>query len=282
MNNDILSKQIRGTPLVVFDLETTGFSPCAGDEIVEIGTIRVLGDEIVSEFHSMINPVRPISPGASAVNGITNDMVKDAPFIEEMLPRFLEFIGDSPLVIQNASFDLPFIAWKCVEMGITHGNNLVFDTMLLARSLRPEFGKYNLETLVYRLGVEEAPDHRAVGDSIAAWQVFRKLMSPFAANGGITVARALSLQGGPYLWPRFNPSEVQPGPETEIETAIRLAIERGENLIIEYQSLNSPSPTTREIRPIHLARRPRRSYLIAYCLLRGEQRIFRVDRIHLL
>jgi len=112
MLETVLGHRIADTTIVVFDLETTGFSPRSGDEIVEIGAIKVHGNEVISEFHSMINPLRPISDGASAVNGITHYMVQDAPLIEEILPDFVEFIDDAPLVAHNANFDLPFLAWK--------------------------------------------------------------------------------------------------------------------------------------------------------------------------
>ncbi len=279
MESRIIDREIFETPVIVFDLETTGFSPRAGDEIVEIGAIKTIAGKITGEFHSLVNPIRPISPGASAVNGITNDMVADAPLMENVLPGFLDFIGDSPLVAHNAAFDLSFLAWKIAEMGLPARSNIVFDTMQLSRRLHPEFYNHKLEGIVDQLGIEEPVGHRAVSDAVSTFAVFKKLIEPHSRNGSLTVGRALSLQGGAAPWPRFRPSEVDPGPETEIETAIRLAIQNDETIVIEYQSPSSPRPTTREIRPIHLARRPGRSYIIAYCMLRNENRVFRVDRI---
>ena len=80
---------------VVFDLETTGLSPWAGDEIIEIGAVKVFGDEIDEEnmFHTLVNPRRLIAPEASRVNGITNEMVESAPPFERSVPQILKFCG---------------------------------------------------------------------------------------------------------------------------------------------------------------------------------------------
>ena len=157
--------------------------------------------------------------------------------------------------------------------------NLVFDTMLLSRALRPDFHNHQLGNIVSQLGIEEIPVHRAVSDAVSTFAVFRKLLQPYSSNDKLTVEQALTLQGGTVHWPHFHQHEVDPGPETEIETAIRCAIERGENIVIEYQSLSSAHLTTREISPIYIARRPGKSYIWAYCLLRNENRVFRADRI---
>jgi DNA polymerase III subunit epsilon len=216
MNNGILSKQLCETPLVVFDLETTGFSPRAGDEIVEIGAVKTLGGEIVETFHTMVNPIRPIHPGASAVNGITNDMVAAAPLIKHVLPGLLDFIGDSPLVAHNAAFDLSFLAWKIAELGLPRKQNVVFDTMLLSRRLRPHFFNHKLATIVSLLGIETAVGHRAVSDAVCTLEAFKKLLEPHSCNGGLTIGRALSYQAGSVFWPYPYPQEVAPGSGAEV------------------------------------------------------------------
>ena len=86
---------------VVFDIETTGLSPYK-DGIVELSALKVIGGQVQEEFSTLVNPGRPISYAASRVNGITDEMVEDAPFIEEVLPEFLEFAGDLPLLGHNA------------------------------------------------------------------------------------------------------------------------------------------------------------------------------------
>jgi DNA polymerase III epsilon subunit family exonuclease len=96
---------------VVFDFETTGLSPWAGDEIIEIGAMKIFGNQLDEQniFHSLINPKRVIPEEATKVNGITNDMVASAPTLDVVLPKFLDFIGTAWLVAQNAKFDMGFL-----------------------------------------------------------------------------------------------------------------------------------------------------------------------------
>src|SRR5688500_15263627 len=88
---------------VVFDFETTGLSPWAGDEVIEIGAMKIFGNDIdeTNYFHTLVNPKRLIPEEATKVNGITNDMVAAAPCLDEVFPKFLEFCGDAWLVAQN-------------------------------------------------------------------------------------------------------------------------------------------------------------------------------------
>ena len=94
---------------VIFDFETTGLSPFDGDRIIEMSAVRVVNHKVVKEFATLVNPEQPISPDATAVNGITDDMVKDAPKMKEALTEFIDFIGDDILVGHNIkSFDKHF------------------------------------------------------------------------------------------------------------------------------------------------------------------------------
>ena len=106
---------------VVFDLETTGFSN-KNDKITEIGAVKVKNFEIVDRFNELINPEKDISYKVQELTGITNDLIKDKPTIDEILPKFMEFVGDSVLVAQNAEFDIGFRNHKCKEMNIEFKN----------------------------------------------------------------------------------------------------------------------------------------------------------------
>src|SRR4051812_4114658 len=92
---------------VVFDFETTGLSPWAGDEVIEVAAMKIFGNDIDEEnhFHSLVNPRRLISAEATKVNGITNEMVAGSPTMDDVLPKFLDFVGGAWLVAQNAKFD---------------------------------------------------------------------------------------------------------------------------------------------------------------------------------
>ena len=105
--NDPNDKELSQS-FVVFDIETTGFSN-VNDKITEIGAVKIENFKVVDRFSELINPQKDISYKIQELTGITNDMVRDKPTIEEILPKFMEFVGDSVLVAHNAAFDVGFI-----------------------------------------------------------------------------------------------------------------------------------------------------------------------------
>ena len=151
---------------VVFDLETTGLSAW-GDEIIEIGAIKILGNEIDEKntFHSLVNPKRLIPPEATAISGITNDMVKNAPPIDEVLPKFLDFVGDAYWVAHNARFDMYFIMKHLMQMKVKRQIE-VYDTVIFSRRAFPGEQRHNLDILCQRLSLTFDPKtrHRSMTD----------------------------------------------------------------------------------------------------------------------
>ncbi len=149
---------------VVYDLETTGSDP-RRDEIVEIGAIRLRNRHEVERFHTLVRPKRSISRGAMAVHGIGWKMLRDAPSIEEVLPKFLDFVGDAPVVGHNVrEFDhriLDRVAGKLLGRGF---HPPTVDTLLLAKHVWPGEPSYALERLLGKIGVREPVRHRALDD----------------------------------------------------------------------------------------------------------------------
>ncbi|MDE5538986.1 MAG: 3'-5' exoribonuclease, partial [Bacilli bacterium] len=131
---------------VVFDLETTGLEPKT-NEIIEIGALKYKNDELVEEFSVLINPECPISDTITNITGIRDDMIKDAPTIKEVLPKFIDFIGDLPLVAHNSSFDLSFIEEKIKKLGLQMISNTNIDTVDVAKKYIPQAYNYKLTTL---------------------------------------------------------------------------------------------------------------------------------------
>ncbi|MDE6974476.1 MAG: topoisomerase DNA-binding C4 zinc finger domain-containing protein [Lachnospiraceae bacterium] len=152
------------TDYVVFDLETTGIS-CYNDQVVEISAVKVSKGQVVEEFTSLVNPKCPIPYRASMVNGITDEMVKDAPAFDKVLADFLGFIGDQVLVGHNIhTFDMKFIYRDCEKFwGKVPENNYV-DTLSLARMCLAELGHYKLTDLSEYYGVSTKGAHRALND----------------------------------------------------------------------------------------------------------------------
>lgn len=160
---------------VVFDLETTGVS-CVRDDVVEISALRVRGGRIVDRFSSLVNPGRPIPYSASQVNHITDEMVADEPTMGEILPGFLQFIGDDVLVGHNiARFDMKFIHRDCRCMFRQVPGNDYLDTLNFARSRLPGLRSYALTSLAAHYGLGTVGAHRALKDCEINQQVFERL-----------------------------------------------------------------------------------------------------------
>ncbi|MDU7452720.1 PolC-type DNA polymerase III [Clostridium saudiense] len=154
---------------VVFDLETTGFSS-KNDKIIEIGAVKIRNGEIIDNFSEFVNPRRPIPYKIIELTGINDDMVRDAQSIEDILPRFIEFIGDSVVVAHNASFDCSFISKNCNDLGLKFEPTIV-DTVPLCRFLYPELKSVKLNIVAKHLGVKLESHHRAVDDAKATGDI---------------------------------------------------------------------------------------------------------------
>lgn len=166
---------------VVFDIETTGLSPHS-DNLTEIGAVKVQNCEIVDSFSTFVNPKMDISYQIQELTRITNEMVKDAPSLEEALPKFLEFAKDSVLVAHNADFDIGFIYQKCQQLGLEYNFEKV-DTLTLARIINTNLKRFSLDKVCKEMGVVLAGHHRAVNDAQATAEVFIKYLEIFKKKG---------------------------------------------------------------------------------------------------
>ena len=166
-------QSLNGT-YVVFDLETTGFSPIK-DKIIEIGAVKVENGVITDKFSTFVNPKVPIPFEITNLTSITDDMVMEAPDIETILPQFLEFVGDAVLVAHNASFDVSFIEQNCRYQDITPDFTSV-DTVAMARILLPTLSKFKLNVVANALHISLENHHRAVDDAGATAEIFVKFV----------------------------------------------------------------------------------------------------------
>lgn len=181
---------------VVFDLETTGVSSVC-DEVIEISGVKVKGGQVMDEFTSLVNPRRSIPFGASKVNGITDDMVRNAPFFTDVLTDFLAFVGDDVLVGHNIhSFDMHFI-YRDAERyyGKIPGNDYV-DTLYVARDCLPQLAHHRLSDLASFYGISTRGAHRALNDCRMNQMVFERLAKEMeAAEKGKTEWKVCSKCG---------------------------------------------------------------------------------------
>lgn len=155
-------KMARKQGFVAFDLETTGLSP-KRDRIIEIGAIRYQEGEAKESFHTLINPGKHIPESASEINHIYDDMVADAPAIEEALPAFVSFISGMPVVAHNAGFDVSFIETALVKADLTASIDYA-DSLQMARKAYPDLPNHKLGTVAEYIGFRNTDQHRALGD----------------------------------------------------------------------------------------------------------------------
>lgn len=189
---DANDKELSQT-FVVFDIETTGFSN-TNDKITEIGAVKIENFKIVDRFSELINPEKDISYKIQELTGITNELIKDKPTIEEVLPRFMEFVGDSVLVAHNAEFDTGFISQKCREQGIMYNHKKV-DTLMLARVMLPKLKRHRLNVVAKELGIPLLNHHRAVDDAEATALIFNKFLQMLTEKGAKTLSDVNNILG---------------------------------------------------------------------------------------
>jgi DNA polymerase III epsilon subunit len=172
---------------VVIDVETTGLDASQGHEICEVAASKLVDDRIEDIFCTLVNPGRPIPPEASAVNRITDEMVRDAPTMSAVAHDLLDFIGpNSVIVIHNAPFDMSFLQSKLPKLGLPRINNLVVDTLELARK---EYGPggNSLGRLAKRLSLRQGTAHRAQGDTETTAGLFLHFRNLCRRRGLLTV-----------------------------------------------------------------------------------------------
>lgn len=169
------------SPFVVFDIETTGFSPHT-NKIIEIGAVRVEQGKIVSRFSTFVNPQVPIPFKIESLTGINDNMVINADTIEVVLPKFLEFCQGAVLVAHNAGFDMSFIEKNCDNLGYPHEFTSV-DTVGMARFLMPGLNRFKLNTVAKALGVALLSHHRAVDDASCTADIFVKFIQMLKERG---------------------------------------------------------------------------------------------------
>jgi DNA polymerase III subunit epsilon len=179
-------KHIDEVEFTIFDTETTGLHPACGDRIVELAGLRVKGKERISEFDALVNPAREISPEAFAVNKITPEMLKDAPGIGVVMPKFLDFVQGSYLCSYNVEFDLSFLNNELKIIGLPELTaRPAFDILTLAKRLMPNQPRYALWFIADKLGINARQQHRAFSDVEMAWEVFIQLKN-LCQERGIT------------------------------------------------------------------------------------------------
>ena len=197
---DLPSVPLDRLSITVVDTETTGLDPDRGDEVVAIGAVRIINGRILRQesFDSFVRPKREISEAARAIHGISGDMLRAEPPIEEVLPRLKKFVEDTVIVGHNVAFDMRFFAAVQKSSGVGFSNT-VLDTLLLDYVLSPNQEDKSLEAIAGRLGLQVTGRHTALGDALSTAEIFLALIPLLAEHGIRTLGDAVAAcRASPY------------------------------------------------------------------------------------
>ena len=279
-------------PYVTFlDVETTGLDPDFGDRICEIALLRCTPElKIHNSFQSFVNPERDISPAAHQINGITYNMVKNAPLFKHLVGDVLLLLDDSVLVCHNAPFDLSFLRVELSRIKIPMIKNSVIDTLKIARKYF-NFPSNGLLNIARYLGIAVKEKHRALADVLTTRKVLLSFCKTLSKNGHSsndpsrhsTVFCFVEKSPMASLCHDYEKSETTDTPFAQksypvLPPLIDEVISSSRMVRIKYLS-RMGVVTKRVVEPTEVLRYRGHLYLVAFCHMRQETRIFRIDRI---
>lgn len=276
MRFDFAEKFPSEIPIVVLDTETTGLHPGLGHRVVEIGAVRLENWHVAAEISQLIQPDRPMEPGASRVNGIYDNDLVGQPRFGDVADRLLELIDGALLVAHNAVFDAGFVGMEFfIDGRYPHTPtpqpvlpNPWLCTLQLARR-HFHFGRNNLGHIARHLGVRTGRAHRALNDVYMTAAILQRMVHELEKQCLHTVGDLLHAQGPPIYTPV--------PPRFDLPGSVAEALDRRARLRILY--ISEHGEANRVITPLYAAQHQGRAYLIAYCHTREAQRTFRLDRI---
>jgi DNA polymerase-3 subunit epsilon len=195
-----LDRKLSELAYSVFDTETTGLQPSQGDEIIQMGAVRIVNNRLLRQeiFDQLVDPRIPLKPEGIPIHGITEAMVAGQPQLDVVLPAFHEFCHETVLVAHNAAFDMRFFQLKEDSLGIKF-TQPVLDTLLLSAVIHPNQESHKLELIAERLGINVIGRHTALGDAFVTGEVFLKMIPLLADMGIVTLRQALEAAQKTYF-----------------------------------------------------------------------------------
>ena len=265
-----LQASIDEVPLAFLDVETTGLEPEYGHRICEIAVQRCYGETVTGAWQELIDPQRQVSPGAYAVNGISEALLRDKPTFDKVFDRVLALTSGAVLVGHNLPFDLGFLDAEFRRLGLPWPQAVMLDTLPLARHLY-HLPRNSLDELVHVLNLHiEGRAHRALGDVLRTRALFFHMVDDLWPRGVRTLGDYVRAQGGEISYRR--------APELPVPPLVAEALQGQCLLRLRYLDAYG-GVTERVVRPISVAGRGGNLVLVAYCHLREAERSFRLDRI---
>ncbi len=260
-------------PLVFLDTETATL--LGAPHLLELAAIRVEDGEVVDRFETFVRPQVPVEEGVTAIHGIRDEDVRDAPDAGTAVAAFARWLGDTPIAAHGARIDAGVLAFECVRFGIPLPAVPMIDTVKLSRELIPDAPDHRLQTLCQILDVETTVYHRALPDAVSCWKVLEACVERFPPERERTVDGLLALHGAPITIAGSKPRSPRIAPrlrplEEACRNGMRVSILYGEEAGLARLSLT----------PKILFESKRRSYLEAECARSGLLKTYRLDRIH--
>lgn len=256
--------QLSSHTFTYLDVETTGLSPWFGDRICEIAVVRCEGDQVVDSFDSLLNPGRPISPGAARVNGLKDSDLEQAPQFSAVAEQVMTLVKGAVIVCHNVPFDLGFLSNELMRLNEQLPTVLTLDTLEIAREFF-DFDSNSLQSIAHWMDIEVGSAHRALDDAFTTRQVL-KHFSRKLKSAEIEYAIA------PYYPPVASPQELSLPP------VIEEALQSQKRLFIRYVDRKGDI-SERWVTPKQVLALNDYIYLVAHCHLRDDERNFRLDRI---
>ncbi len=282
--------------IVTLDLETTGLQPLL-NRAIEVAAVRWIDGRPAEHFHTLVHPGEPIDPASTAIHGITDADVADAPPMETVLPRLLAFLGGDPIAAHNAPFDLAFLTVAALTAGLRLPAFDLVDTLPLSRAAFPELPSHRLTSLSAALELGGTEFHRALADAETAGRLLfrcldalearraaRETLAPtvlaenpagYGPAGTATVETGAEDPLGKFRV-RFDPHAEVPIPRKLRNLGRGLA--EGRDVVVHYPTATG-GVFPREVTPRDVVHLMGRNYLRAVCLQTREERTYRLDRI---
>lgn len=256
--------------IVAFDTETSGAYPL-GYEIVEMGAVKWRAGQVIETFEALIKPTVPMTDFIIKIHGITNQMVADAPPMNQVIGKFHQFLGDSVLMAHHAPFDLGFLTYEFEKAGLTLPNSSILCSSLLARALIREAPNHKLQTLIPLLKIPQGAAHRAYDDAKACLEVGLESLRRFGA--GKSIKEINSVMGKPLTWNQYR---ILTSGQSDLRL-ITQAVTEKKDLDLIYQGGSAKG--TRRVTPIGLVRNPDGDFLFAKCHLDQSEKRFYLGKI---
>ena len=266
-------KRLRDVPLVVLDTETTGLYPGLGHRVVEVGAIRFENWESVATMSQLVQPDWPMHPAASKVVGLTDEDLVGKPRFPAITDELLALIDGAIIVAHSAAFDSEYLGLELWLAGRARGArepvlpNPWLCTLQLARN-QFYFGRNSLSHIANKLRIPVGRAHRALNDVYMTAEILKRMSRELDKRGIRTVGDYFVAQGNAIYTPT--------PPDVDLMPPMDQAIAEKRDLEILYINENK---TVRRITPRYAVRHRGTPYLVAYCHLRQEPRVFRIDRI---